>query len=141
MRYFMAAVGLILASVAFAQQRSDDPYGEQYRASVLAQHSELKSRTMDDISYVFFAAGCKVVPNEGFVLPLVNDMIQSLIQEGAQDQIADERLPISIKEAEDLGLSRSHNPGACAFWHDHPREVFKVRRLIDEAMNSAPAPY
>lgn len=135
MRFLTAAVVAILViHPAFAQQNTSDPYAQEYRDALVGKHNELKSDTLNSVAYLYFAIGCKVLPNAYEANPLIGDMEQDLLQDGANIQVAEPDIFGAVEKAKRTGLSRSQEMNACNYWRDHPDEVFKVRRLTHAAI-------
>jgi hypothetical protein len=110
-----------------------DPYANDYSKSLKSTYEALRSSILDEVKTLYFAVGCKVFPSEMYVIQLVNDKSEYLIQEAVSNQIDFRQNPDLIRKAASNGMSLASQPGACDYWHQHPDAVFDIRQEAGSA--------
>jgi hypothetical protein len=125
----VSVVFLTVASGASSQQATD-PYAADYTKRQRAGYARHKAEFLDNMRAIYFAIGCKVLPDEAYAFRLINSLANAISQEGIAIGIYDG--PAERMAASREGLARAQREG-CAYWHDNPDSVLALRQAAEQA--------
>ena len=113
-----------------------DPYADQYEKDKVEHYKQHRSAFLESIQKLYFAVGCKVLPDEGSILPFVNAKSTLLNYEALNSHLVDDKVSGMMRGAAHTGMDQSSQPGACDYWHQHPDEVFRLRQVVEAVTRS-----
>jgi hypothetical protein len=117
----------LLALTANASAQRRDPYAESDRQQILADYYADRAKAIDNIKFVYFAKGCKVITYGADNLR--NYFLRSLIEGPYYRQATSEMDHIVAlwKTAEQEGRTQSPVPNACDWFKENPTVVRSLR--------------
>jgi hypothetical protein len=135
----LRAIALLIAAAictsAFAQVQQQDPFAEQYRREQVARYYEARAAYRKHIRYLYFAAGCKVFTMEIHLIRLVLLEDRNIVSAANRAQLQDGKGIAEAKQAAiQEGRQQASEPNACNYWHEHPDEVYSLRRSAETAI-------
>lgn len=129
---FITLVFLLMVGSAFAQQ--PNPYDQIYRLEAKKRADQERDNFLDMIRYVFFAVGCKVVPDYSASAAAQGEAFRMIQRSGGglNGDFFD-----TVHHASREGMEKSKKPNACDYWKEHPDEVYNVRNAVMNSIRSS----
>lgn len=123
-----------------------DPYANDYAKGANAHMKQEKSRYtqerdafFDQVRIFHFAIGCKVFGERpGIIIGLLTKGNEYLEQKYSGIYIQERQTGLLQKllvAAQNEGLARASQAGACDYWHQHPEAIYELRRAATDALN------
>jgi hypothetical protein len=126
----VVAVAVALAAVppqVLAQQA--DPPKQSLSAKIKQKYLERREKFVRRVKDVYFAVGCKILPNEAGSRSR-ESYLASVREQAVFDLKEDEEL---VEAARQAGLDRAAKPGACDYYRRHPEAADAMRRSAADA--------
>lgn len=115
-----------------AQQSNADPYADAVAEAARAHYQERRKSALAAVRLVYFAAGCKVFPNPQDADLFVGTEARNLQFDSVR--FSDQGLWQAFRDAASDGFAQASRSGGCEYWHEHPDEVYQLRRAAEAAL-------
>jgi hypothetical protein len=106
-----------------------DPYAADVKALRIEELTTEKLELLNAAERIFFAAGCKAIPDIGRAEAAAALMRNALIEAHPGDFGAP--LFDEIKKYQYAGVSHSKEPHACEYWRQNPDQVLLLRKVVN----------
>ena len=132
-RIIIVAVAVALAAVSpAATAQQTDPPRQSLSAKIKQKYLEQRAKLVSRVKDIYFAVGCKIVPNEAGSRSLTRkeSELANIRDQTVFDLKEDQEL---VEAAKQEGLERAAQPGACDYYRRHPEAAEAMRRAADDA--------
>jgi hypothetical protein len=122
------ATALVFAQSVHAFAQSD-AYANEEKQAALQTYLAQRAEYLEEVRYMYFAVGCGVFASEAGISPYLFDLGNALDQtaQAGSSTIIDTKLQGMMHAAAADGMTRAAKKGECAYWKQHPQEVYRVR--------------
>jgi hypothetical protein len=118
----------LIACAVSAKAQHAGSYDWSRQNIVQVDYKSQSEELFGQIKSLYFAIGCKVVPNEVSLTPYIHSLSQAF-EARAHESGVHPNETSRMKQAATEGIAKAKEAGACGFWHQHPEMVKEIRRI------------
>jgi len=118
----------LIACAISAKAQYIDSYAELDQDIVRVDYKKETEELFGQIKALYFAVGCKVVPDKASLAPYIQSLSQAFEARAHESGIHPNETG-KMKQAASEGMARAKEVGACEFWRQHPEMVREIRRI------------